>query len=144
MAPIDNPDDRVAPEALSDSELHRMLLEWKAPRMPKRLYGTVFPSPRMPWWRRSIAIPLPVLSLLALGLLVCVTMGSRYLFNPRVFVKTERMTVPAVPALAGKQVVSATQGLPAVTRRHHTRRPPMWIPVRELRPRIVRSSDDTD
>jgi hypothetical protein len=98
---------------LTDRELDGMLQRWKAPEAPARLHAALFPAPDMPWWRRSIRIPLPVAACLMLLLLA----GVWRSLSPR-----ERVVT---------QIVYREHAAGTVSFRD-------LRPVTELRPRIIR------
>ena len=117
-------------DELTDGELDALLPQWKAPSAPARLRSAVFGERRTPWWGRmwsaSIRVPAPV----ACGLLVVAGLaGVAMLRAPRVVVRTERVEVPVVQ----ERVVYRDR--PAVAEA-------AWKPVRELRPRIIRGSNE--
>jgi len=97
MEPFDN-------QELTDHELDGMLREWKTPPVPGQMRTGVFPERAVPWWRRSIHIPLPVAACLALVL----AFGGWRIATPtpaRVIVKTERVEVPVVSERTVTQIV---------------------------------------
>jgi hypothetical protein len=124
-------------DELSDLELDRMLPQWSAPDAPARLKSAVFPERSGPWWRRlcstSIRVPVPVLCGVMLVMAVMVAIRSaRPVPPPAVVVKTERVEVPVIQ----ERVVTRT-----VYRERPATMPLAWRPVRELRPRIIRSGN---
>jgi hypothetical protein len=123
-------------DELSDLELDRMLPQWKAPDAPARLKSAVFPKRSGPWWRRlwttSIRVPVPVLCAVMVIMAVVATRWARPVPPPQVVVKTERVEVPVIQ----ERVVTRT-----VYRERPATMQLAWRPVRELRPRIIRSGN---
>ena len=56
-------------EPKDDPQLSRLLKEWKVPDAPASLENRVLQRP-VPWWRRSIQIPVPVGMCAAIALIV--------------------------------------------------------------------------
>jgi hypothetical protein len=118
-------------DRLSESELNELLPRWQAPTAPKRLRAAVFPEHSGPWWRRmwtaSVRIPLPV----AFACLLLVVFAAARLMRPapapRVEVRTQLVETPVIQERIVERKVY-------VTPEEQT-----WRPVRELRPRIIRS-----
>ena len=104
MEPIDD-------QNLTDRELDGMLKQWKTPPAPARLHDAVFPAPDLPWWRRSIRMPLPV----AACLVLLIALGAW------------RWAVPR------ERVIYRENTAQVLTFRD-------LEPVTELRPRIIRRS----
>jgi hypothetical protein len=103
-------------DELTDQELDALLPAWNAPEMPATLKARIFPKP---WWRRiwgaSIRVPVPVACAVAALLAAAATRS----FLPG------RPPQPAVRSESAHRVAAI-----------------VWHPVRELRPRIIRSGNE--
>jgi len=112
-------ENRERPD-LTDPELDALLRAWKTPIAPPRLRSAVFPKQPVAWYRRwwsaSIRIPAPVAAVVCLLLLVA---GWQWGANRK---------------RAGAESVSRSfaSAPPTVTFQG-------FLPVAELRPRIIRS-----
>jgi hypothetical protein len=103
-------------EPLEDRELDGMLREWKAPPAPAGLRAAVFTGRAVPWWRRSIRLPLPAAACLLILLLAGLW----------------RWVVPREPVV--NNVVYTHQAAEVLTFKD-------LRPVSELQPRIIRRKD---
>jgi hypothetical protein len=112
-------ENRERPD-LTDPELDALLHTWKTPIAPPRLRSAVFPKQSVAWYRRwwaaSVRIPLPVAAVVcALLLIAGWQWGTR----------KERARAESV-------LNSLASAPPSVTFQG-------FLPVAELRPRIIRS-----
>jgi len=112
-------ENRERPD-LTDPELDALLQTWKAPMAPARLRSAVFPTQSAPWYRRwwsvSIRVPVPAAAVVCLLLLVA---GWWWGANrQRAGAKSVRSSIASTS--------------PTVTFQG-------FLPVAELRPRIIRS-----
>jgi hypothetical protein len=105
-------------QELTDRELDAVLARWQAPAAPPGLRRALFPEKAVPWWRRSIRVPLPVAAaaaiLLAAGVWRWVNPNERVITN----VFTRQHTAEA---LTFKEFRPVTELRPRVIRRNHDR-----------------------
>ena len=122
-------------DELQDRELDSMLPQWQAPEAPARLRQAVFGEPR-PWWRRvwttSIRVPLPLAGALAAVIVAAVLFWPRPAPRTVTIVKTVREQVPVVQERVVTKVVYRDREAPL----------PVWQPVAELRPRVIRTREE--
>ena len=112
-------ENRERPD-LTEPELDALLGAWKTPVAPARLRSAVFPQQSAPWyprwWSASIRIPIPVAAVVCLLLLVA---GWQWGANrERAGAELARKSIATAPSTV------TFQG---------------FLPVAELRPRIIRS-----
>ena len=105
---------------LSDAELDALLHAWQTPIAPARLRSAVFPKQSVAWYRRwlmaSIRIPVPVA--IALSVLVVMALWQWGSTRERAGAESARKSFASAP--------------PTITFQG-------FLPVAELRPRIIRS-----
>jgi hypothetical protein len=101
---------------LTDQELDALLPVWNVPEMPATLKARIFPNP---WWRRiwgaSIRVPVPIACAVAALLAAAATRS----------LLPSRAPQPAVRSESAHPVAAI-----------------VWHPVKELRPRIIRSGNE--
>jgi len=119
-------------DPLSEQELDGALKEWKAPDAPARLRAAVF-GERLPWWRRTVRVPVPVFCAAAGAMILLAAVWLRPAPAAGVVVRTERVEVPVVQerVVYRECAVAPAQGAALVA----------WRPVKELTPRIIRSGN---
>ena len=123
-------------DELSDAELDSLLKRWEVPPALARLRAALFPEAGS-WWRRlwsaSLRVPLPLAAALAVALALGAWQWGRPGAPPRELVRTERVEVPVWK----DRVVVRT------VYRYRVAAPVQTLkPVAELRPRIIRTTDE--